>query len=141
LENLATRKKWAGDALKLKIWRDGAEQQIIYRLPKADYKSKLVPDAVYDQEPEYLIVGGLVFQPLTDAFLQSWGGDWKRRAPFRLFYYNNQNPTRERPALVLLSQVLPDIYNLGYQDLKYLVLDEVNGQKISRLPELKEALQ
>jgi len=141
LENLATRGKWAGDDVKLKIWRDGKAQDVTYRLPKAEYSSTLVPDAVYDQEPEYLIVGGLVFQPLTDAFLQGWGADWKRRSPFRLYYYNNQEPTRERPALVLLSQVLPDIYNLGYQDLRHLVVDKVNGQKISRLPELREALR
>jgi hypothetical protein len=141
LENLATRGKWAGDDVKLKVWRDGKSIDVTYRLPKADYSSALVPDAVYDQEPEYLIVGGLVFQPLNDAFLQGWGADWKRRSPFRLYYYNNQPPTQERPALVLLSQVLPDIYNLGYQDLKYLVVDQVNGQKISRLPELREALR
>jgi len=141
LENLATRKKWAGDEVKLQIVRDGTVRDLSYRLPKADYKSELVPDEVFDQDPEYLIVGGLVFQPLTGAFLHSWGADWKRRSPFRLYYYNSEHPTPERPALVLLSQVLPDIYNLGYQDLKYLVVDEVNGKKISYLPELREALK
>jgi hypothetical protein len=141
LENLATRGKWAGDDVKLKVWRDGKLLEVTYRLPKANYSATLVPDNVFDQEPEYLIVGGLVFQPLTDTFLQSWGPDWKRRSPFRLYYYNNQNPTPERPALVFLSAVLPDSYNLGYQELRYLVLDEVNGQKISRLSQLREALQ
>jgi hypothetical protein len=141
LENLATRGKWAGDEIKLQILRDGKVMDLTYRIPKADYKNKLVPDEVFDQAPDYLIVGGLVFQPLNDAFLHSWGPEWKRRSPFRLFYYNNQDPTPERPALVVLAQVLPDIYNLGYQDLKYLVVDEVNGQKISRLPELREALK
>jgi len=141
LENLATRRKWAGDEVKLQILRNGEVQDLTYRLPKADYKTQLVPDQVFDQDPEYLIVGGLVFQPLTDPFLHSWGPDWKRRSPFRLFYYNNEHPTRERTGLVVLSQVLPDIYNLGYQDVKYVVVDEVNGRRINRLPELREALQ
>jgi hypothetical protein len=141
LENLATRRHWAGDEIKLQILRDGKIQDLKYRIPKADYKDKLVPDEVFDQDPEYLIVGGLVFQPLNDAFLHSWGPDWKRRSPFRLFYYNNQDPTPDRPALVVLSQVLPDIYNVGYQDQRYLVVDEVNGKKISRLPELRDALK
>ena len=141
LENLATRGKWAGDDVPMKIWRDGQAQEIQYRLPKADYASTLVPDAVFDQEPEFVILGGLVFQPLTDSFLQSWGPEWKRRSPFRLYYYNNQNATPERPALVFLSQVLPDIYNLGYQELRYLVVDEVNGQKVSRLSDLRAALE
>jgi hypothetical protein len=122
------------------ILREGSEQDVIYRLPKASYQNELVPDEVFDQDPEYLIVGGLVFQPLTGPFLQSWGSDWKRRSPFRLFHFTDEHPTPERTGLVILSQVLPDAYNLGYQDLKYLVVDEANGRKISTLPELREAL-
>ena len=141
LENLATRGKWAGDDVKMKIWRDGKPMDVTYRLPKFEYTNSLVAGPAYDQEPDYLIVGGLVFQPLTDSFLQIWGPDWRRRAPFRLSYYKNEPPSKERPALVLLSQVLPDAYNLGYQDARTLVLDKVNGQRISRLPELRDALQ
>lgn len=141
LENLSTRRKWAGDDVKMKIWRDGKALDITYRLPKAEYSSVLMPDATYDQEPEYLIVGGLVFQPLNDPFLKGWGADWKRRSPFRLYYYNEQDATPDRPSLVVLSQVLPDIYNLGFQDLRYLVLDQVNGKKIATLQDLKGALE
>jgi len=141
LENLATRHKWAGDDVKLQIWRDGKKMDVTYRLPKFDYSNSLVPAATYDHEPDYLIVGGLVFQPLTDSYLQSWGPEWKRRAPFRLQYYRNEPPTQERPALVILSQVLPDPYNIGYQSYNYLVVDKVNGHTVSRLPELREALK
>lgn len=141
LESLATRWKWAGDKMKLQVCREGKLMEVSYQLPRYEYTNALVPYAVHDQEPEYLIVGGLIFEPLTDAYLQSWGTEWKRNSPFRLHYYNNEEPTKERPALVLLSQVLPDAYNLGYQDLKYLVVDKVNGQRVNRLPELREALQ
>ena len=141
LENLATRNKWAGDDVKMVIWRDGHQTNITYRLPKFDYSVSLVPAATYDQDPEYLIVGGLVFQPLTDSYLQSWGTDWRRRAPFRLNYYHNDQPSKERPALVLMSQVLPDAYNIGYQEQRGLVVDKVNGQRISRLSDVREALK
>ena len=140
IENLATRHKWAGDDIKMQIWRDGKSMEVSYRLPKFDYSTALVPAANYDQDPKYLIVGGLVFQPLTESYLQSWGTDWKHRAPFRLSYYRNEPPSKERPALVLLSQVLPDPYNIGYQEQKWLVLDKVNGQRISRLSDLRQAL-
>jgi len=99
-----------------------------------------VPMATYDQDPDFLIVGGLVFQPLTDSYLKSWGNDWKRRAPFRLSYFRNEPSTKDRPGLVLLSQVLPDPYNIGYQDQKGLVVDKVNGLRINRLSDLREAL-
>src|SRR5439155_8802121 len=115
LENLSTRNKWAGDRVRLKIWRDGRAQDTVYWLPKAEDAARLVPEAPFDQEPEYLIVGGLVFQPLTKNYLRGWGQDWERRAPFRLAYFRNQDPAPDRPAIGILSQVLPDLYNLGYQ--------------------------
>jgi len=141
LENLATRKKWAGDDVKMQIWRDGKQLDVTYRLPKFEYTNSLVPAANFDHEPDYLIVGGLVFQPLTESYLTSWGNEWKRRAPFRLNFYRNEPPLKSNPALVLLSQVLPDSYNIGYQEQRYLVVDKVNGQPVHYLPELQAALQ
>jgi hypothetical protein len=141
IEALATHGKWAGDQMNIQLSREGKVIEVSYQLPRFEYTNALVPWAAHDREPEYMIVGGLIFQPLTDAYLQSWGADWKRNAPFRLYYYNEEEPTKERPALVLLSQVLPDAYNIGYQDLKYLVVDKVNGQPISRLTQLRDALQ
>jgi len=141
LENLSTRNKWAGDVVRLKIWRDGRAQEVEYRLPKAENAARLVPEAPFDQEPEFAIIGGLVFQPLTKNYLRNWGQDWERRAPFRLAYFRNQDPTPERPAIVILSQVLPDLYNLGYQESRQLVLEKLNGQKINYLSDLQPALK
>jgi hypothetical protein len=141
LENLATRNKWAGDDVKMVIWRNGQMTNVVYQLPKYEYSVSLVPSSTYDQDPEYLILGGLVFQPLTDSYLQSWGTDWRRRSPFRLNFYHNEPPTKDRPALVLMSQVLPDDYNIGYQEQRALVVDKVNGQRVSRLADLQQALE
>jgi len=141
LENLSTRNKWAGDPVRLKIWRAGHAQDVVYHLPKAEDAARLVPEAPFDQEPEYLIAGGLVFQPLTKDFLRSWGQDWERRAPFRLAYFRNQDPTPERPAIVILSQVMPDLYNIGYQDSRQLVLEKANRQKVNYLADVQQALK
>ena len=43
LENLSTRGKWAGDDVKMKIWRDGQPMDVTYRLPKYEYCASLVP--------------------------------------------------------------------------------------------------
>lgn len=141
LENLSTRYKWAGDTVKLKIARAGEILTVDYVLPKVSYTDKLLAQYTFDKEPEYLIAGGLIFQPLNEPYLRGWGGDWQRRAPFRLNYYRNENGKVARSGLVVLSQVLPDLYNLGYQDTRYLVVDQVNGKKISKLTDLSEALQ
>jgi hypothetical protein len=141
LENLATRGKWAGDEVKIKIWRDGKAQDVTYRLPKYEFSHSLVPLGVYDQPPDYLIVGGLVFQPLTVPYLQRWGNDWQRNAPFRFNYYREDEATKEKPSLVILSQVLPDRFNIGYQEYRGYVVDKVNDRRITTLADLSEALK
>jgi hypothetical protein len=140
LENLSTRHKWAGQPVALKVWREGREVNLVYTLPKAEVARRLIPESAEDAPPEYLILGGLIFQPLTRNFLESWGQDWERRAPFRLAYFRNEEPSTERPAVVVLSQVLPDVFNVGYQDLRNLVLERVNGRKVSSLKDLAPAL-
>jgi len=141
LERLATRGHWAGDPVPMTVWREGAMVDLMFHLPKADYRSEYVPSANYDMPPEYLMAGGLVFQPLTEPYLRSWGGEWQRRAPVRLVRLKSQAPTEEDPSCVVLSAVLPDPYNLGYQDYRYLALDKVNGHKVVDLPGLKQALE
>jgi hypothetical protein len=136
LENLATREKRAGDTVKIKILRGGKEMTVNYVLPKVDYTLEIVPMNVFDQDPEYLIVGGLLFQPLTIPYLQSWGGDWNRKAPFRLVYATREDPTPEKPSYVVLSLVLPDPFNIGYQESRYLIVEKLNGKKISTLHDI-----
>jgi hypothetical protein len=136
LEHLATKTKRAGDNVKIKIVRDGKEMTVDYKLPKADYNVEIVPLNVFDQEPEYLMMGGLLFQPLTVPYLQSWGADWNRKAPFRLSYATREDATPEKPSYVILSLVLPDPYNIGYQDARYLIVDKFNGKNINTLHDL-----
>lgn len=136
LENLASRTKRAGDKVEIRVSRDGKEEKIEYTLPRADYTTQLVPLATFDQEPEYFVMGGLVFQPLTVPYLQSWGPDWNRKAPFRLAYATREDATKDKPGYVVLSIILPDALNLGYQDARYLIVDKVNGKSVHTLPEL-----
>lgn len=140
IENIPTRGHWAGDVVKIQVLRDGKPVEVNYTLPATDYETKLLAEQTFDREPEYLIVGGLVFQPLNIPLLRSWGEDWKRRAPFRLAYYRNEDRTPEKPGLVVLTAILPDPVNLGYQDLRFLVLEELNGTRISKLSDIEKAL-
>ncbi len=141
LENLATRGHWAGDTIRLRILRDGKVMEVEYPLPKVEYSTELVPEGSFDKAPEYMIAGGLIFQPLNMALLKAWGENWERRVPFRLAYYRNEKRGSDRPSRVVLTQVLPDPYNLGYQETRYVVVDKVNGKAISRLQDLEAAFQ
>ena len=141
LENLSSRGKWAGMDCNLKIWRDGKEQDIVYKLPKAEYTDELVPSQLFDQDPEYVLAGGFVFVPLSEPYLRSWGPTWRQRSPFRLYYYNMDKVTPERPQRVVLCQVLPYPANIGYEGLRNTVVDEINGMKIKRISDILTALK
>ena len=143
MEYLACRHKWAGDKVIFKIWRDGNIKDIEFNLPKADFSDNLVTDRPNDIEPTYLIVGGLVFVPLSAEFLSSWGGDWQRSAPFRLVFYNNQKAKKDQKSLVVLSLVLPDFYNIGYQQRssQNIVIEKANGKMIASLEDLAKAIE
>lgn len=140
LESLSSRKRWAGDEVKMKVWRDGKIEEVKYRLPKVDYETQVVPDQVFNEEPEYVLLGGLLFQPLSGPYLRSWGAnDWQRRAPFRLTYLSRKKATPDLPSAVVLSSILPDKFNLGYQDARYLILESMNGHKVRNLRDIVEA--
>ena len=141
LENLSSRDKWAGMTCQMKIWRDGKEQTIVYKLPKADYADDLVPMQSFDQDPEYVLAGGFIFVPLNEAYLRSWGPDWHQQAPFRLYYYDMDKVRPERPQRVVLSQVLPNEANVGYENLHNTVVDEINGMKIRQIGDIVTALK
>jgi hypothetical protein len=49
------------DGAHLVVAKDLIEP-VTYQLPRFDYTNSLVPSAKYDQDPEYVIVGGLVFE-------------------------------------------------------------------------------
>jgi len=140
MEGLATRHRWARDEIPIQVLRDGKTMEVRYKIPAVNYRTKILPEQLFDREPEYLIVGGLILQPLSIPLLRSWGDDWKRRAPFRLAYYRNDDPTEERSGMVILTGMLPDPVNVGYQDMRLLVLDELNGMKIGGLQDVAKAL-
>jgi hypothetical protein len=43
------------------------------------------------------------------------------------------------PSAVVLSQILPDKFNLGYQDARYLIVESMNGQKVRTIRDIAEA--
>lgn len=141
LESLANRAHFAGDKIPIKLLRAGRELTIDYELPRARFSEQLVPSEVFDAPPAYLVAGGLVFQPLAQPFLRGWGDEWRRNAPFRLQYYEYSEVPDGRKSLLVLTGVLPDAFNLGYQDARVLVLDRVNERPIATLADLAEALK
>ena len=118
------------------IWRDQSMHRIAYTLPRAQFSKSLIPSERYDAPPDYLVAGGLLFQPLNGPLMRALG----KNKPILLDYYNDRPPLEERDGIVLLSMVLPDDYNRGYEDIRYIMVDQINGQVIHKLEDIKAAL-
>jgi hypothetical protein len=130
-----------GDVLPLKILRDGQRQTVSLTLRRMLPDEDRVPPYVFGRGPDYAVVGGLVFQELSGPYMGTWG-EGGRRAPPRLLIANDRDgmePTPERPRIVLLTSVLPDSANLGYQDLRDVIVDKVNGLPIGSMDDLRRA--
>ena len=132
--------RFIGDVVPLKLLRDGKETEVDVTLKAL---RQLVPRGQYDVRPPFVIVGGLLFQPLSLEYLQSWGGDLKD-APTHLVeqYYDGISGPDKR-EVVVLSQVLSDDVNVGFTfdsvGLDYVA--SVNGQPVADMEAFVEALR
>ncbi len=142
--NLITSHAYAGDALALKIQRDGKPMQLRVTLEHRSEQDYVVPPYNLDQPPAYYVLGGLIFQELSRQYLKEWGGNWLREAPQRFVYLDHFQselfPEGHR-RIVILSQVLPANNTIGYEDFAYLTVTKVNGKEINSLGDLAEAVQ
>ena len=141
--HLITTKAYAGDKLPLKIFRDGETQTLEVTLAHQPPKDYVSQPYVIDEAPRYYVVDGLIFEELSRQYLKEWGGDWAKRAPQRLVYLDKYQTTlapEGRKRIGILSQVLPVASNVGYDDLKYLVVTNINGTAINSLDDLPAAL-
>ncbi|HXK11233.1 MAG TPA: hypothetical protein VMT70_16420 [Vicinamibacteria bacterium] len=130
-----------GDVMPVHVLRDGQRLSLQLTLRAMRPEEDRVPPYVFGRGPDYVIVGGLVFQDLTRPYLGAWG-DWARRAPPRLLVAIDREPEEagaEGKRIVLLSSVLPDAANLGYQELRDLIVARVNGRPVSSLADLRAA--
>ncbi len=132
-----------GDSIPLTILRDGQRQTLQARLDHRSPDEYLVPPFIIDRQPDYQIIGGLVFQELSLSYLREYGKDWSRTAPIHLLYFSRIQDYLngdDREKIVIISRVIPTPYTIGYENLSNLVVSKVNGQSIGKLADLKSAL-
>ncbi|NQY42800.1 MAG: trypsin-like peptidase domain-containing protein [Legionellales bacterium] len=134
---------FVGDILDFKVLRKGGEVDLKVKLEDKNNLDNIVKDIQYGKSPTYYIFSGFIFQPLSANYIQSFGPDkWAISAPPLLTYYYKQGEISEhRKEIVVLTRVLPDISNLGYQYIRDAVVVSVNGVEISDLQHLIQVVE
>lgn len=130
-------RKFVGDKLKLKVWRDGKEQEFEATL-KA-FPAYQMQANKYEQQPEYLMFAGLVFQPLDNELMNTFGLN-NLRTRYYFDYYAQDELYKEMPEVVVLTSILPDAINTWIREYTGQVVEEINGVKIKSLQDAATAL-
>jgi len=129
-------RKQVGDMIPLKFIRDGEEINLSLEL---QHFVELVPKPFYYESPTYYIHGGLVFTVLSNDLLRNWKLDFGVAALLNASYYAF-GPGRMRPKgrkeICVLLNVLPDNANAGYHDIKFQIVDKINGRNIKLFKDL-----
>ena len=135
--NEIVERKFTGDKIKLKIWRDRQEQDVEVTLKRQT--AYLMQANQYEKRPEYAVYAGLVFQPLDRNLMASFNlNDDAIRYHFT--YYSQKELFKERPEIVVLTQVLPDAVNTYIERYTGKIVDEINGEKIKDMKDVPAAL-
>jgi hypothetical protein len=131
----------------MEVYRNGRTLNLAITADHRRPNQYLIPPYIIDKPPEYLIVGGLVFQELSVSYLLEYGKDWTSLAPVDLVYYQqnqeylNADQRDRREKIVIISNVIPTPFSIGYEDLNDLVVKRVNDQLIGKLADVREALK
>jgi S1-C subfamily serine protease len=139
--HLIRGEKTVEENAKLSLLRDGETIEVTATLTREEEGERLVPGHLLDQQPNYLLKGGLIFQELSRPLLESFGKDWQSRAPLNLLdaYENPERYQDRMRRVVFLSGVIPTPATVGYERLRNLIVRKVNGKEIKDMKSLIEA--
>ncbi|XP_020586865.1 protease Do-like 2, chloroplastic isoform X2 [Phalaenopsis equestris] len=123
--------KFSGDTAELGVIREGAYTDVKTVLQP---RVHLVPYNVEGGQPSYLIIAGLVFTPLSEPLIEeecedSIGLKLLAKARYSLASFNGEQ-------IVILSQVLANDVNIGYEDMANQQVLKFNGTRIKNIRHL-----
>jgi S1-C subfamily serine protease len=131
-------RKFKGDKVKLEVLREGAKQDITLDLDRP-WPFEMQARA-YDKRPRFVLVGGLLFQPLNRDFLDAQK-DVDTRLRYFFDFYVSDHLYRERPEVIVLSEILKDPVNTYAAPFKGGIVDKINGQRIKSLDDVAAAFE
>ncbi|XP_073140341.1 protease Do-like 2, chloroplastic isoform X1 [Henckelia pumila] len=123
--------KFTGDVAELGIIRGGKSMKVQVVL---NSRVHLVPYHIDGGQPSYLIVAGLVFTPLSEPLI---GEECEDSIGLKLLTKARYSMARfEGEQIVILSQVLANEVNIGYEDMSNEQVLKLNGIGIRNIHHL-----
>jgi len=136
-------RRQSGDTMAMRIFREGSEQTLQVRI--GNPRDPFVFRNLYDIQPEYAIVGGLVFVPLNREILKTIGNGFSDVNGQRLLYLSQyakiDGHYRDHEAFVILIRRLPHPVNTYAESFIKGQVVNVNGTPIRGMQDFADALR
>lgn len=129
-------RKYVGDSVKVEILRDRKPQTVEVKFETA-FPFTMNANQ-YEKLPEYVLFGGLIFQPLTRNLMNAYQFQ-NPRVDYYFDYFIQREVYKEHPEVVVLSGILNDPLNTYLGDFREGIVEKVNGAEIKTLEDLAAA--
>lgn len=129
-----------GEMVKVHYVRQGKKSTVEIKAEASERSFNLVRAQTFDQSPEYLIYGGVVFVPLNMNLIKRWGRDWQNKAPVEFLNARNLWSSNDKQELVVALKVLAADVNLGYHDWSNWIIDSINDTPIRNFKQFSQLL-
>lgn len=142
ISHIVRGRAFVGDEVEIRVLREGKELTLKSKLTRKLPEDNLVLPYLFDKGTKYMLHGGMLFQELTQPYLDAFGREQLGGPLLRLARVANDPELFEdegRKRVVFLSAVLPTPSTQGYERLSGQVVTAVNGVKISEIKDLAEA--
>jgi len=123
-----------GSSTEILFLRDGQPMTVSIPLTRTLNSGRLVPFKTFETPPTYFILGGFVFQPLDENLLSELAA--VNRASIALMNYYYSGFPEKRDEVVLIQTVLADELNVGYHQVRNLVVLSLNDQPVNSIEDL-----
>ncbi len=132
-----------GETVSMKVIRNHENMDVEIKLARRTDDQSLVPANTTGQQVEYLVAGGFIIRELGFDYLGAFGDQWEVNAEARLVHeYMTRRFSPKKPGdrIVIVTQVLPDPINVGYQHLRDVIVTHVNNMPVRNISDVFAAV-
>jgi S1-C subfamily serine protease len=134
-EHVMSRRQ-VGAVIDVGVLRRGERHLLSVELGK--YVS-LVPPPNPDRRPSFFVFAGLLFTPLTYEYMSEW--EWASEHHRYQYHRYEGFPSERRKEVVLIHEVFAHEINLGYHQMKAMIVERINGIEITEMRDVVRAVQ
>lgn len=134
--------KPVGQHITLGISRNGEIKELSLPLNRDALSKRLLGKERPGVAPRYIVWGGMLFQPLTETYLDALQ-DSARSLPLPFLQVRDRESELQNEGyqeVVALTLVVPTPATLGYDGLGFCMVEQVNGQQVSSFARFAQLL-